>query len=235
MKASGEEICINTKGIVMLKCPAINENSVLENRIPVQTKTVQKNYSLPNNNGLFDKIIDDYKVTGSDETYYIAIKNNKYGVFNSKFDTIVPFQYDSIKVNRRSAIPFLELNRSGMYGVASGEGKIAIAPEYTNMVTVNGPNGTEYVIIRKDGKTYVKDITNKDIIATGYSDIVYDDAGFIITNDDKLSGYYFPDNTMIQPKYKEVRSVNGSKYLMVKTAAGKVGYINTAGDEYFVE
>ncbi|MEO6488368.1 MAG: WG repeat-containing protein [Ferruginibacter sp.] len=235
MKASGDEICINTRGAVMLKCPAISENSVLENRIPVETKVVQKTYSLQNNNGLFDKIVDDYKISGSDETYYIAVKNNQYGVFNSKFDTIVPFQYNSIKVNRKSEVPFLEVNQGGMYGVVMADGKMAIAPEYTNMTTVDGGNGKEYVIIRKGGKTYVKDITNKDIISTGYNDIIYDDAGFIITTDNDMRGYYFTDNTMIQPKYKEVKAMNGNKYLMVKTAAGKVGYINTAGDEYFVE
>lgn len=122
-----------------------------------------------------------------------------------------------------------------MFGLMMADGKVSIAPEYTNMVTVDGPDGKEYVIIRKEGKTFVKDITNKDIISAGYTDIVYDDGGFIITGDNDMRGYYFMDNTVIQPKYKDVKWVNGTKYLMVKTAAGKVGYINTAGDEYFVE
>ena len=233
--ASGVEICINTRGIRMLKCPAISENSVMENRIPVQTVVTQKTYSLPNNNGLFDKVVDDYKITGSDEVYYIAVKNNLYGVFNSKLDTIIPFKYNSIKINRKSATPYLEVNEAGMYGVLTTDGKVAIAPEYSNLVSVDGPGGKEYIIIRKGGKTYVKDISNKDIISTGYSDIVYDDAGFIITGDNNMRGYYFTDNSMIQPKYQDVKWVNGTKYLMVKTSAGKVGYINTAGDEYFAE
>ena len=90
--ASGYEICINTKGVRMPQCPAINENSASENSKPIGTVVREKTYSLPNNNGLFDKIVDDYKVAGSDETYYIAVKGDRYGVFNSKFDTIVPFQ-----------------------------------------------------------------------------------------------------------------------------------------------
>jgi len=233
--ASGEEICINTKGTRLLKCPAISENSVLENRIPIETVVVQKNYTLPNNNGLFDKVVDDYKIAGSEETFYIAVKNNMYGVFNSKFDTIVPFQYTSIKINHKAATPYLQVNRDGMYGVLTPDGKTAIAPEYSGLVSVEGPGGKEYLIIRKDGKAYLKDISNKDIIATGYSDIVYDDGGFIITGDNNMRGYYFNDNTMVQPKYQDVKWVNGTKFLMVKTFAGKVGYINTAGDEYFVE
>jgi hypothetical protein len=219
----------------MLKCPAMSENAALENRVPVKTVEIQKTYTIPNNNGLFDKIVDDYKISGSDETYYIAVKNDQYGVFNSKFDTIVPFQYNSIKINRKSSVPFLQVNKGGMYGVMMTDGKISIAPEYSNLVTVDGQDGKEYVIIQKGGKTYVKDITNRDIISTGYTDIVYDDGGFILTGDNDLRGYYFSDNTVIQPKYKDVKWVNGTKYLMVKTSAGKVGYINTAGDEYFVE
>ncbi|CAN5726375.1 hypothetical protein BH11BAC4_BH11BAC4_09840 [soil metagenome] len=232
--ASGVEICINTKGSTMPKCPAINENSVLENRAPLKTVTIEKTYSIPNNRGLFDKIVDDYKIPGSEETYYVAIKNNLYGVFNSKFDTIIPFQYTSIKVNRKAA-PYLEVNNAGMYGLLSTDGKTMIAPEYSNLVTIDGPGGKEYIIIRKGGKTYVKDITNKDIISTGYADIIYDDAGFIITGDNNMRGYYFNDNTIIQPKYQEVKWVNGTKYLIVKTSSGKVGYINSAGDEYFAE
>ena len=234
--ASGEEICINTKGITLLKCPAINENSVLENRVPFKTVTTEKTYSVPNSNGLFDKIVDDYKIPGSEEIYYVATKNNLYGVFNTKFDTIVPFQYTSIKVNRKSVVPYLEVNRNNMYGVLADDGKTIINPEYSNLVTVDGTDGKQYIIIRKDGKAYVKDIAgNKDIISSGYSDIVYDNGGFIITGENNMRGFYFTDNTVIQPKYQDVKWVNGTKYLLVKTSSGKVGYINTAGDEYFAE
>ena len=42
--ANGYERCITTKGVILTKCPAINENSVVENSIPIQTKTIQKTY-----------------------------------------------------------------------------------------------------------------------------------------------------------------------------------------------
>ncbi len=168
LTSTGYEICINTKGIRMPQCPAIPESSVKENNIPVETKVSEKKYTLPNNNGLFDKIVDDYKISGSDETYYIAMKDGRYGVFNSKFDTIVPFQYNSITVNRKSSNPYLQVNQGGMYGVMTTDGKMSIAPEYSNLVIVDGHDGKEYVIIQKAGKTYVKDISNRDIISTGY-------------------------------------------------------------------
>jgi hypothetical protein len=235
LQASGYEICINTKGATMPKCPAIAENSVAENNIPVQTVVTQKNYSVPNNNGLFDKILDDYKVSGSDEIYYIAMKNNKYGVFNTKFETIVPFEYDSIRMVR-SGTPHLEVNKAGMYGVINTSGQVTITPENSRVLTIKGADNRDYVIVKKDGKTYVKDLDNNFIIDNGYSDIIYDGSGgFIITGDDNLRGYYFTDKTTIAPKYSEIKLVNGTKYLMVKTFSGKLGYISSTGNEYFVE
>lgn len=233
--ASGEEICINTKGTTLLKCPAISESSVPENTTPVETKMVEKNYSLANNNGLFDKIHDDYKITGTDETYYIASKNNIYGVFNSKFDTIVPFEYSMIKINRKAPVAFLELNRNGLYGVASTDGKITVNPEYDNMIAVNGTDGNEYLILKKAGKTYVKDISNTDIIPSGYADITYDNGGFVITDAANLKGFYFNGKRIIQPKYQDIKWLKGTGYLAVKTVSGKQGFINTSGEEYFTE
>ena len=233
--ASGEEICIDTKGIAMSKCPAINENSISENAGPIETIVTKKNYSLPNSNGLFDKIVDDYKIAGTDDTYYIAVKNNQYGIFNSKFDTLVPFQYSSMKMNHKNGTPYLEVSRAGMYGVLMPDGKTGIPAEYSNLISVDGPEGKEYFIIRKNGKVYLRDISNKDIIPNGYADIVYDNGGFIITADNNMRGYYSTDNGMIQPKYVDIKSVSGTKYLLIRTFNGKTGYINTAGDEYFAE
>ncbi len=234
--ASGYEICINTKGMRMPQCPAINENSVLENRIPVKTVVTQKTYSLANNNGLFDKVIDDYKVPGSDETYYIAEKGGMYGVFNSKFDPIVPFEYNEIRQVKSGGNQYLQVRKDGMNGIVGGNGQTLINTENTNVVLINGLNNTDYVIVKKNGKTYVKDLKNNDFISTGYADIIYDNnGGFILTGDDNTKGFYFMDNKMISPKYSDVRMVNGSHYLLVKTSNGKTGYINDAGDEFFVE
>lgn len=235
IQASGYEICINTKGARMSKCPAIAESSVAENNIPVKTVVTQKTYSVPNNSGLFDKITDDYKMSGSDETYYIAIKNNRYGVFNSKFETIVPFEYDEIKLLKAN-MPYLEVNKGGMYGVISGMGQMKIMPDNSKIYFVQGADDKEYIIVKRNGKTYVKDADNNFVIADGYSDIIYDGAGgFILTGDDNMRGYYFTDKTIVAPRYSDIKLVNGTRYLQIKTFSGKVGYISSTGNEYFVE
>ncbi len=237
LTANGYERCITTKGVVLTKCPAINENSVVENRIPVESITREKTYSLPNSSGLFDKVVDDYKIAGSDETYYIAQKGGMYGVFNSKFETIVPFDYSSVKQLKSGGSQYLQVKKADMNGIIKGDGTMDIAPDYSNLTLVKGSDNIDYVIVKRDGKTYVKDINNRDIITSGYSDITYDNnGGFVITDNNNMRGFYFADNRIINPKYSDVRIVNrGSNYLQVKTSNGKVGYINTAGDEYFVE
>lgn len=235
LRADGYEICINSKGATMPKCPAIPENSVAENRIPVQTVVREKNYSVPNSAGLFDKIVDDYKMTNSDETYYIAIKDNRYGVFNSKFETLVPFDYDSIHLVR-TANPYLEVSKAGLFGVITGTGQMRIQPENTKVFSVQASDGKDYVIVKRGGKTYIKDPENNDIMAQGYSDIIYDGkGGFILTGDDNLRGYYYTDRRTVAPKYSDIQVVEGTDYLLIKTFSGKVGYINAAGSEYFVE
>lgn len=232
----GYEICITSKGIRMPQCPAINESSIAQNKIPVGSITKIKTYNVPNSTGLFDKIIDDYQVDGSNEKYYIATKNNHYGVFNSKFETIVPFQYDSISIDRNGKPPFLQVRQDGRYGIVLTDGTIAVQPENSRLSTVLSDNGVEYLIVQKDGKTYLRDLNNKELIKNGYADIVYDKAGgFIITGDNNLRGYYFLDNNTIEPKYKDIRLVDGTHYLQIKTSNGKVGYISSTGNEYFVE
>ncbi len=233
--ANGYEICINTKGNRMAKCPAINEAAAIENKTPLLTVTEEKKYSLPNNKDLFDKIADDYQTTNNGETYYIAVKDNRYGVFNSKFETIVPFEYSNIRLNRNKHQPFLEVNKGGMFGVLMPDGSTSIAPEYSMLKSVDGIDGNEYILIRKDGKTYVKDVRNRDIISSGFADISYDNAGFVITSNEQLKGYYFTDNRVIQPKYREIHMDPTVPYLVVKTASGKRGYVGINGEEYFTE
>lgn len=235
--SNGYENCINKKGQRLPKCPAIAENSVSSNSIAMETVVREKIYSVPNNNGLFDKIVDDYKLPGNDETFYIAQKGGMYGVFNTKFETIVPFEYNSIKQITSGGNLYLQVKKTSMNGIIKGNGVPDIIPEYSNLVMIKALDGIDYVIVKKDGKTYVKDINNNDIIPLGYADVTYDDnGGFILTDNSNMRGFYFSDKKMIAPKYTDIRIVNkGSNYLQIKTNSGKVGYIDSAGNEFFEE
>lgn len=236
LQADGYEICINTKGLRMPICPAIPENSLPENNIPVKTVKEVKNYSLPNNQGLFDKIVDDYVVPGSNEKYYIAVKDNKYGVFNSKFDTIVPFQYSNLSTINIGGNTYLRIANYNNLGLLNALGKQIIAPQYSNLIEVNGNDGKGYIIVQQGGKYFVKDLQQNDVIATGFAYISYDgNKGFVVTDENNLKGYYFMDGKNIAPKYAEIKGINDGNYILVKTTSGKTGYVNAKGEEYFVQ
>lgn len=235
LRTDGYEICINQKGISMPKCPAIPENSVAENQIPVKTYEVRKTYTVENKDGLFDEITDDYKNTAGNETYYIARKSGKYGVFNSKFEIIIPFDYDQVKLrNAGSSNPYLEVKRNDLLGMSELNGNELIPTENSSLELIQASDGKEYLVLQRGGKYYVKTRQNQDLVAEGYEQVHYDDHGFVTTGENNLQGYYFVENNRrIPPKYQKVEWMDGGRYLRITTTAGKKGYINKAGDEYF--
>lgn len=236
IKDDGYEICINQKGETMLKCPAMNENSYEENRIPVQTISKQKNYSLANSEGYFDKVTDDYKQEGGDEIFYVAIKNNMQGVLNSKFETVIPFEYSSITIFRNNKSTYLQVTKNNMNGILKGNGQTVIHPEYPFLKIIEGPNGKNFILLQQGDNYFLKDFANNDLIPGVYSNIIYEKkGGFILTGNNGLKGYYFMNELHIQPKYKEIKMIVAGKYLQVTTISDKQGYINENGDEYFTE
>jgi len=231
--AKANEVCIDTKGMVMSKCPAINEASV--NTPPAMSVKEVKVYELVNAN-VYDKLVDDYKLVGDDHTYYIGVKNNKYGVINNTFDVIVPFENDTISKVDINGTYYLQAQKNGLYGVYNGNGNVFIPVEKSALSFVQPEANSNYFIEAKDGLAHLRDLNNNEVITGNYSDIMYDrKAGFILTANDNTKGYYFLDKKLVAPKYAEIRSVRGSNYLWVKTATGKWGYVNADGAEFFIE
>jgi hypothetical protein len=234
LNASGNEVCIDTKGLTMSRCPAINEASV--NTPPAISVDSTKIYSLTNNGGVYDKLVDDYKIAGDEHTYYIGIKNNKYGVMNNTFDIVVPFENDSIKKSDVNGMYYLQVQKNGMYGVYNGNGSVFIPVEKTAISFIQPGDNSNYFIEAKDGLAHLRDMNNKEVITGNYSDIMYDRRrGFILTANDNTKGYYFLDTKLIAPKYAAIRSVRGGNYLWVQLANGKSGYVNNDGVEFFEE
>lgn len=234
LQANGYEICIDTKGKQLTKCPAINENIVTDNDKPAMV-TVVSNYSTIQKSDLFDKITGDYKlIAGADETYYIASRNNSYGVFNNKFDVIVPFEYSSIEKVNIGPMVYLKVEKSGLKGVLFGTGTPYLAVENTKVQNIKASNGSSYFIFTKDGQTGIKDTRYKNIVEPMYTDIVYDTTGgFVITASNIYKGYVFLNNNVLLPRFTEVRAVKGGEFVLVKNAAGKWGYVNSNLIEYF--
>ena len=232
--ANGYELWIDTKGVQLPKCPAISENSIQDVNKP-DSVTIVSNYSTIQKSELFDKITGDYKIiAGADETYYIATRNNNYGVFNNKFEVIVPFEYSKIEKMNIGAMVYLKVEKAGLKGIFFGTGSPYISVDHSRLDHIKAANGGNYFIFTKDGQSGIKDNKYQNIVETIYSDISYDKAGgFILTSMNLYKGFCFLNNVVLQPRFAEVKPLKGGQYVMVKNMEGKWGYINDSLQEFF--
>lgn len=233
-KVDGYEICIDVKG-VKIKCPAINENSAPDLN-KASTETVKSSYNAVPKSELFDNIVDDYKMAGTEDTYYIATRNNNYGVFNNKYEVVVPFEYSKIEKLNIGAMTYVLVDKGGMKGILFGNGSPYMALENTKLVYVPAKDGKRYFIYAKDGKTGLKNNLYASVVDPVYDDITYDAEGngFIISNSN-YKGYTFANNIILEPRYIELKPVRGGEYVMVKNSEGKWGYISNSLVEFFVD
>ncbi len=235
LQASGYEICINTNGDRMPKCPAINENSEPGNNLPANNSK-EKTYGIVANGDLYDKILDDYKPAGSEDHFYIATKNGAYGVFNNKFEVVVPFIYSLLTPVNFNGEVYLQMVRDTKIGILHGNGSPFIEAAYTNIGYWNIKNKLAYFTETKEGKTGVVDTANVQVIPAIYNSVEYDsEGGFVLTGADGLKGFYFLSGVNVPVIYKEVKLLNGGEYLRVIDQAGKKGFINNKGENFFTD
>ena len=123
---------------------------------------------------ILGKITGDYKIiAGADETYYIAVRNNNYGVFNNKFDVIVPFEYTMIEKINIGAMVYLKAEKAGLKGILFGTGSPYLAVENSKLQYVQAKDGSNYFIFTKEGKTGLKNTKYQNVTETIYDDITY--------------------------------------------------------------
>ncbi len=239
LTAKDIERCIDTRGKQMLKCPAINENSILSNTKPLIKDSAVSSFSTMVKSETFDKVLDQYKLPGMEDDYYVAVKNNLYGIINNKFETILPFEYASITKLNIDNVVYLLAEKNGLKGVYNGNGSIFISVENSRLDNVKAANGKTYFIVAKSsgtGNIGITDMSLKEMIPLKYSDIQYDnEGGFVLTANDNLKGCYLLNNKLLEAKYSDVKLINGGKYVIVKTPGGKSGYVNSDGIEFFSE
>ncbi len=235
LRTDGYEICIDIKGVPMKGCPAMLEGGPSDpTKAPVNITEI--NYSTVKQNDIFDKIVGDYKIPGQEDRYYIAVKGTNYGVFNNKFEIIVPFDYMMIKKWEINNKVYLEVQKNEGKGLINGNGTVSIPVDNSNLTAVKAMDAKYYFIVAKNGKSGIKDAGNNDIVPSYYTDITYEPVGgFVLTGDNNLKGFRFLNNYTLEPKYTNVRAVRKGEYVIITTQAGKTGYINDKGDEFFVE
>lgn len=81
----------------------------------------------------------------------------------------------------------------------------------------HAPDGNDFIILTKAGKTFIKDSENNYLLPIGYSDIVYDGkTGFTLTGNDNFRSYYYSNRRLVAPKYTDIKVVPGSDYYRLK-------------------
>lgn len=229
LRADGYEICINTRGEAMQGCPAIPEND--PNKVPL--KVTEKDYSTVKKNDIFDKIVGDYKMLGQEDNFYIAVKDSSYGVFNNKFEVIVPFEYASIKTANIGGLTYLFVEKNKLKGILFGNGSAYVAVENDTIVHEKAKNGMDYFIISKDGKTGVKSSNYAVVVPFEFKEVVYDRNGaFLVTGADDRKGIYFLGGTKTDVTYKEVRIMKGGQYAILVGADGQRTVVDVYGNTF---
>jgi hypothetical protein len=129
---------------------------------------------------------------------------------------------------------YLKAEKAGLKGIFFGTGSPYITVENSRLQYVKAVDGSSYFIFTKDGQTGLKDNKYHNVVETIYSDIAYDAAGgFILTAGNIYKGFFFLNQTVLLPRFADVKPLKGGKYVMVKTMEGKWGYVNSSLMEFF--
>jgi hypothetical protein len=235
VRKDGYEICINTSGATLYKCPAIKEGNTNEG-FKKQTVTEKVYSDISNNGQLYDKIVDDYAIQNSPDKFYIASKNNLFGVFNNRFEVIVPFKYKSIATLKNNNSNYLKVaDETGMVGLLNGDGSVALENAY-NLIELEKMNdGSTNLLAKKADQYTILDNSMKPILNGNYKDIMYNkNNGYTLVNMDGNKGFYFAKSGITIPAtYADIETFVDDKYIRVIDATGKSGYINDAGISFF--
>ena len=129
---------------------------------------------------------------------------------------------------------YLKVEKGGLKGILFGTGSPYLAVENSRLQYVKAVDGSSYFIFAKDGQTGLKNNKYQNVVETIYSDIVYDAAGgFVLTATNIYKGFYFLNQTVLLPRFADVKALKGGQYIMVKTMEGKWGYVNSSLMEFF--
>ena len=171
------------------------------------------------------------------EVFY---RNGKAGYFSRQYvgdkietvDSIPPITYDSLRSDFNATI--LIASQNGKWGLISNKEKVLIPFQYEGTAA---PNFYGVVMAKKKGKWGLVDFKNKVVLPFAYDKLHVDThvRGYIVYKKG-LCGHFNPDTKkLIPPRYLYVDGFAFHSYSMVVTKNKKRGYIDEAGNEFFVD
>ena len=171
--------------------------------------------------------------------YYVSYKDNKWGVINSKGDSIIDPSYQELIVIPNSKKDVFLCTYDVNYDTAEYKTKALnknnqeIFEEYDQVEPMPKNNGDDedlyeenVIKVMKDGKYGIIDLDGKEIIPTQYKSIKVfgenDIKGYIVENEDGKVGLVdTTNNQVLETKYEDIENVHGNNLYVVTIADNK--------------
>lgn len=176
----------------------------------------------------------------SEISYFAMYDNEKWGVINSKGETIVAPEIDSMIIvpNNKKDVFVYEYEDNGNYkSKAINSNKEQLFTSYENVACINNydKNGNVWyekntLKVQKDGKYGLIDLNGNEILSTVYDQIDRIkgvENSLIIKKDEKYGLANASGNVIIEPEYKEILALTDdyANGYIVKNADEKFGVI----------
>jgi Leucine-rich repeat (LRR) protein len=181
-------------------------------------------------------------------------KNGKWGIINTKNDTLVPFVHDDIKNQILTLQPkdsvklqYLTAKKDGKWGIrAFKDTSVLLKYDFDDLEVVKLHPLSKIVKDSNDLFIKIKRDTSwglmsgkrwQLIIPTEFKDIRLDKEtqnGFKLIRGEQMGYYIIAADKTIAPRYKEVKYFKYG-FAEVVTKQDTEGFVNENGDEYFLE
>jgi hypothetical protein len=181
-------------------------------------------------------------------------KNGKWGIINTKNDTLVPFVHDDIKnqvltLQLKDSVKtqYLTAKMGGKWGLrAFRDTSVLLKYDFDDLevfqlkpfnVAEKDANNL-FIKVKRDTSWGLMSGKNwQMIIPTEFEDIRLDKEtqnGFQLIRGEQMGYYIIPADKTIAPRYKEVKYFKYG-FAEVLTKQDTEGFVNENGDEYFLE
>jgi hypothetical protein len=194
-----------------------------------------------------------YLAPVSFDTLLAQGKNGKWGIINTKNDTLVPFVHDDIKneiltlqPNDSVKIQYLTAKKGGKWGIrAFRDTSVLLKYDFDDLevVKLNPLSTTKdsnnlFIKIKRDTSWGLISAKRWQVVVpTEFEDIRLDKEtqnGFQLIRGEQMGYYIIPADKTIAPRYKEVKYFKYG-FAEVVTKQDTEGFVNENGEEYFLE
>ena len=160
-------------------------------------------------------------------------KDGKCGIVNTEGKIVINPEYEDIlQLGEDNKSGYIVKNESGKYGIVDYSDTTVLQCEYDEITQIHGNDmyvvtkAGKQVLVNKDGTEAMKSASNYSTIEAV---LKTESAGVIITKGGKYGVINLNGQTIIEPKYDELKEAKSGIFIYKKN--GKYGIIDASGNE----